>query len=119
MCVPASHCVQGTDSQNSPAPFPSSGEEESYDRRVTGSDLIDPPPEIPVLRRETHADCEVRSCRATREEYGIGYTCWRCGHVQHSHCGFLGPKAAEEGGLLLFNEPQTGLARWALEEEED
>lgn len=41
------------------------------------------PPPIPRLRRQTQARCD--ECGEVREEYGVGYQCWNCGHVQQTH----------------------------------
>ena len=115
--VPGTKSVQGnTESQKSPPPFPATGEEEQHDRRANESGYNDF--EIPELRRETHAECEVFSCRATREEYGVGYKCWKCGHIQHSHNGSGLPRDKFKGyesedGLLYFLRPQFQLASWA------
>ena len=43
----------------------------------------------PVPKRLTFAYCEVKSCRAVREDYGIGYICWKCGHTQTTYDGYI------------------------------
>ena len=54
------------------------------DNQQLGEQQQDPPPPPMGLRRQTHSFCEDNNCRAVREEYGAGYQCWNCGHVQQS-----------------------------------